>query len=124
MRSTHTILVVDDQPAALYAASKLLKKAGFQTLEASTGEDALRLAKSASAVLIDVNLPDINGVEVCQLIKAAKESAGKPVVLMSAVYVDDLHRGAAMSAGADAFVTPPLDEEPLAATFDRLLAAG
>lgn len=122
MRTAHTILVVDDQPAALYAASRLLQGAGFRTLEALCGEDALRLAKGASAMLIDVNLPDVNGVKVCQQIKAAEDTFDCPVILMSAVYVDDLHRDAALSSGADAYVTSPLDGDQLATTFDRLLA--
>ena len=121
MRARQTILVVDDQPAALYAASRVLKKAGYQTIEATNGEDAIRLAKSAHAMLVDVNLPDVNGVEVCHLVKSGKVGPVIPVVLMSAVYVDELHQGAAMSSGADGYLLMPLEEQPLLATFDKLL---
>ncbi|MGE4239795.1 response regulator [Ramlibacter sp.] len=122
MRSEHTILVVDDHPAALYAASRLLQSAGFRTLEAASGTDALRLAGRASAVLIDVNLPDVNGVQVCQTIKNAPETKHVPVILMSAVYLDELHRGAGLSAGADGYLTPPFEGEQLAALLDGLVA--
>lgn len=118
MRVDHTILVVDDHPPALYAASKLLQKAGFKTLEASNGEDAMELASRVSAVLMDVNLPDINGVEVCYWIKA---TCSKPIILMSAVFVDSLHREAAARAGADSYLALPLDEHELISELDRLL---
>lgn len=124
MRAQHTILVVDDHPPSLYAASRLLRDAGFRTLEAGSGEEALSLSNAASAVLIDVNLPDMNGVAVCELIKAraAQTSVRTPVVLMSAVYLDELHRDAALQAGADLFVVPPLDGPRIASAFDELLA--
>jgi hypothetical protein len=124
MRARHTILVVDDHPPSLYAASRLLKDAGFNTLEAGSGEEALSLSNGASAVLLDVNLPDLNGVAVCELIKAraAQTAVRKPVILMSAVYVDELHRDAALQSGADLFVVPPLDKQHIASAFDKLLA--
>ena len=120
-RAAHTILVVDDQPAALYAASRLLQRSGYQTLEAASGQDAVTMAPSASAVLLDVNLPDIHGVEVCRQIRAEPRTAKLPVVLMSGVYTDELHRDAGLSAGADGYLVCPLVPEQLEATFDRLL---
>lgn len=119
VRSAHTILVVDDHAPSLYAASRLLRRAGFTVLEANNGEDAIELAKRACAVLLDVNLPDVNGVAVCETIKT---NTPKPVVLMSAVYVDELHRHAAMQAGADAYFVQPIDGEQIAVEFDRLLS--
>lgn len=118
--SSHTILVVDDRPAGLYAASRMLQHAGYRTLEAATGEDAIRLARDASAVLLDVNLPDVNGVEVCRQMK--QDASKLPVVLMSSVYTDHLHRDAGLASGADGYLTGPLVPEELASTFARLLA--
>jgi CheY-like chemotaxis protein len=118
MRSRHTILVVDDHPPSLYVASRLLEKAGFKILQATNGEDAMKLADGASALLMDVNLPDVNGVAVCQNIKS---KSSKPVVLMSAVYVDHLHRDAAVQAGADEYLVVPLESTQLVGAFDRLL---
>ncbi|MGV3569719.1 MAG: response regulator transcription factor [Ramlibacter sp.] len=93
--------------------------AGFQILEAGNGEDAMALADQADALLLDVNLPDVNGVAVCQAVKARSR---KPVVLMSAVYTDALHRYAAMHAGAGAYLAQPIDSQQVASEFDRLLA--
>jgi len=118
-RASFTILVVDDVPASRYAAVRLLQVCGFRTTEAAEGNECLACAESSSAVLLDVNLPDLNGVEVCRVLKT--RSPHLPVVLMSAFYVDDLHREAGTSAGADAYLVPPLTPEELGATFDRLL---
>jgi CheY-like chemotaxis protein len=118
MRADHTILVVDDHPPNLYVASRLLKEAGYQVLEATTGEEALHLSTRASGLLMDVNLPDMNGVAVCQ---AVRRWSTMPVVLMSAAFRDELHRTAGLDAGADLYLIPPLDGIQLASSFDRLL---
>ena len=120
-RSAFTIAVVDDTDLARYAAVKMLRAQGYKTVECATGEEAQLLAsgKPVSAVLLDVNLPDVNGVKVCEYIKKGPNPL--PVVLMSAVYVDELHKGAALDAGADAYLVSPLEPQELAAVFDRLL---
>jgi CheY-like chemotaxis protein len=121
-RSECTILVVDDTAASRYAAVRLLQLHGYQTREACDGGEALLLADSANAVLLDVNLPDINGVEVCRLLKS--RSPQIPVVLMSAFYVDDLHAEVGMSAGADAYLYAGVTGDQLGGQFDLLLTAG
>ncbi|MBA2964231.1 MULTISPECIES: response regulator transcription factor [Ramlibacter] len=119
-RSNYTILVVDDIAASRYASVRLLQVHGYKTREASDGSEALLFADSCNAVLLDVNLPDINGVEVCRQLKA--QSPGVPVVLMSAFYVDDLHTEVGLSAGADAYLYAGLTSEQLGGQFDQLLA--
>jgi DNA-binding response OmpR family regulator len=113
-------LVVDDQPAALYAAAKLLQREGFKTLEAFSGSDAVNLAREVDGLLVDVNLPDLNGVAVCRAVK--QQSPLKPVILMSTVYSDELHQEASKHAGADLYLVPPLNGGEVAAAFDRLLS--
>ena len=68
---TAMILNVDDDAANLYAKSRILKRAGYQVIEAGMGIDALRLVKESKPqlVLLDVKLPDINGRDVCRQIK-------------------------------------------------------
>ena len=120
-RSAYTIAVVDDTDLARYAAVKMLRALGFKTVESATGEEAQLIAgrKPVSAVLLDVNLPDVNGVKVCEYIKKGPNPV--PVVLMSAVYVDELHKGVGLDAGADAYLVSPLEPQELGAVFDRLL---
>src|SRR5689334_6064557 len=83
------ILVVNDNEAGRYASTRILARAGFQTLEAKTGEEGLRLARSASPLLLvlDVNLPDISGVEVCRQLKADPKTATIMVLQVSATNV-------------------------------------
>ena len=70
-RRLATILVVDDNAASRYATVRYLKSGGFLTLEAATGQEALDLAETGpDAVVLDINLPDMDGFEVCQALRA------------------------------------------------------
>ena len=71
MPTASLIVNVDDDDAARYVKSRILKLAGFQVLEASTGAGALDMVRERAPglVLLDVKLPDINGREVCETIK-------------------------------------------------------
>jgi len=122
-RSQHAVLVVEDDAATRYATVRLLQASGFRTLETASGYEALTMADKASAVLLDVNLPDVHGIEVCSLLRARESTARLPVILTSAVYVDELHREAGLSCGADAYLVPPLEPAFLTATLDRLIGA-
>jgi len=92
MNKKARILVVDDDPDWLRAASRRLKSAGYEALEASTGGDGLRLAKEQrpDPVLLDVVLPDADGIEVCKRIKADLEMMRVYVLLLIGVCVHDL----------------------------------
>src|SRR4051812_3421124 len=103
-RSQHTILIVDDAEANRYALARGLRNEGFITVEASTGGQALAMAPGAAAVVLDVNLPDIQGTEVCRQLRAQAATATLPVVHVSAVYVTGYHRAQAERAGADDYM--------------------
>ncbi|MET0533368.1 MAG: histidine kinase dimerization/phosphoacceptor domain -containing protein [Steroidobacter sp.] len=117
------ILTVNDNEAGRYATSRILTRAGFQMLEAGTGEEGLRLARSASPqlVVLDVNLPDINGIEVCKQLKADPKTANIMVLQMSATNVQLADRVRALSAGADSFLIEPVEPEELEAVTRALL---
>jgi CheY-like chemotaxis protein len=84
-----TVLVVDDDEGKRYAIGKILRKAGFAIREAATGTDALRLAATQpDLIILDVQLPDINGFEVCRQIKADPATAAIPVLHLSTTFVD------------------------------------
>src|SRR5687768_10338147 len=100
------ILIVNDNEAGRYATNRILSRAGFQTLEASTGEEGLRLARSASPqlVVLDINLPDLNGIEVCRQLKTDPRTANLMVLQVSATNIQVADRVHALSAGADSFL--------------------
>jgi hypothetical protein len=80
------ILAVDDNPAALYATSRVLRSAGYEVIEATTGAAALAAAGRADLVVLDVNLPDIDGFEVCRRLRARPDTAQLPVLHLSATF--------------------------------------
>jgi DNA-binding response OmpR family regulator len=120
-RTTQSVLVVDDAESTRYAVSRALRAAGFQTVEAGAGAQALELAEYVSAVVLDVHLPDVHGFEVCRLLRSNPKTARVPIIHVSAVYVNLEDRVAGKRAGADAYMVSPLDTTELAATIDRLV---
>jgi CheY-like chemotaxis protein len=76
------ILIVDDYPGARYLRSRILSEAGYEVIEASTGAEALTIARNVrpSLILLDVNLPDISGFEVCERLKQDPATASIPVI--------------------------------------------
>lgn len=79
------ILVVDDNDAGLYVSSRILKKAGYNVLEASTGLEALEMAQQQpDLIILDLNLPDIDGFEVCKRIKEDANTSSIPILHLTA----------------------------------------
>jgi len=117
------ILNVDDNEPGRYATTRILTRAGFQVLEAGTGKEALRLARSASPqlVVLDVNLPDMSGIEVCRTLKTDPATAGIMVLQVSATNIAVLDRVSSLSAGADSFLIEPVEPEELEAVTRALL---
>jgi len=116
------ILNVNDSDAIREAVNLFLRQAGFEVIEAATGMEALRLAKeNPDLVVLDVNLPDINGFEVCRRIRADPATSSIPVLHLSATYVDDRSRAKGLEEGADAYLTHPVEPPVLVATVRALL---
>lgn len=116
------ILNVDDIEAGRYVTTKILRKAGFEVWEAETGADAL--AKSGDGpdlVLLDINLPDINGTEVCKRIKNNPLTSHLPVLHLSATSMKPPDFSAGLRDGADGFLMQPVDPNELIATIKALL---
>ncbi|HEY2845123.1 MAG TPA: ATP-binding protein [Bryobacteraceae bacterium] len=118
------ILNVDDYLPGRYSRTKILTQAGFDVREAGTGREALQIAKEgAQLILLDVNLPDMNGFEVCRRIKANTETAAAIVLHLSASNVRAEDRVAGLDSGADSYLTEPIAPEVLVATIRALLRA-
>jgi CheY-like chemotaxis protein len=121
-RSGHRVLVVDDNHAMRYATARGLRAAGFATVEAGAGAEGLALSKTASAVVLDIHLPDINGFEVCRLVRADPATAALPVVHVSAVFIDEKDQQESRAAGADAYLVGPVLPTQLATLVDQLIS--
>ena len=118
------ILLVDDNAVGRYALSRLLRREGFDVIEAATGQEALRLAAAApppDLMILDVKLPDMSGLTVCHTLKQQPATAHLPVLHLSAVYVQDSDKVQGLESGADAYLTGPVDPPVLLATLRALL---
>jgi PAS domain S-box-containing protein len=119
-----TILVVDDSEGSRYTMGRMLQTAQYQVKEAATGADALRLAEEKpDLIILDVNLPDINGREVCRRLKANPSTAMIPVLHLSASFVDSENRAEGLESGADGYLTYPVERRELVANIEALLRA-
>jgi serine phosphatase RsbU (regulator of sigma subunit)/DNA-binding response OmpR family regulator len=115
------LLVVDDDEAKRYLLSTWLKRAGHTVVEAATGREALDLVVGAELVLLDVNLPDISGIEVCRQIKNDPRTAAVPVIQVSATAVGIDDRALGLTQGADAYLIAPSEPVELLATVTAAL---
>jgi CheY-like chemotaxis protein len=105
-----TILNVDDNEQHRYTISRVLENAGFIVIEASTGGEALaKVADLPDLVMLDVNLPDMLGFEVCKRLKANPVTRKIPVIHISATYGADWAEQEALDAGAECFLRQPQD---------------
>jgi PAS domain S-box-containing protein len=121
--SATRILAVDDNSSALYATARVLRSAGYEVIEASTGAAALAAAPRADLVVLDVNLPDIDGFEVCRRLRANPETASLPVLHLSATFTNSSDFVQGFEAGADSYLTRPVEPPVLIATVRTLLFA-
>src|SRR5687767_3553060 len=96
-----TVLNCDDDDANRYVRSRILRDAGFEPVEAATGADALREAaeRQPCVAIIDVRLPDVDGLEVCRRLKADPATAHIRVINISAVAISDSEKSDALEFG-------------------------
>jgi PAS domain S-box-containing protein len=117
------ILNVDDYEPGLYAKSRALKLANFEVIEATTGEEALRKTEELKPhlVLLDVRLPDLNGIEVCHRLKTNPTTSSIPVIQTSATFLESHDRIRGLDGGADAYLTEPVEADELIANVRAML---
>jgi DNA-binding response OmpR family regulator len=121
-RANFTVLVVDDHDDIRYAIAHSLRTAGFQTLEAANGVSALHQASLASAILLDIHLPDTDGMEVCRLLRANAATVRIPIVHISAMHTEAADFVESSRAGADAFLPMPLHVDQAVSVLEELLS--
>src|ERR1041384_1675643 len=108
-----TILNVDDNEGCRYAITRILELNDFQVTEAGTGVAALRIARQEQPdlVLLDVDLPDLNGFEVCRRLKSEPATSRIPVLHVTASHVTppDMARG--LECGAEHYLVEPAEPQ-------------
>jgi PAS domain S-box-containing protein len=123
MKKLISILVVDDNNEIRHLFSACLRDAGYQVLEAATGQQGLHLAQTRfpDLILLDVRLPDINGVEVCRQIKGNPKMKDVFIALCSGVAISDDQKVSGFECGADEYLVKPFGVRELLARVRTLV---
>ena len=116
------ILVVDDEPEAVELVEFNLKQAGFGVTTAADGAEALKKAKAAlpALVVLDLMLPEIDGLEVCKLLRRDPATAGIPIIMLTAKAAE-IDRVLGLELGADDYVTKPFSPRELVLRIRKIL---
>jgi signal transduction histidine kinase len=117
------VLIVDDNPVVLLGQAGLFRAAGFTVIEANSGAEAVRLARQhhPDLTLLDVMLPDGDGVELCRQLKSDPSLAHPFVVLVSSSQVASERQAAGLEAGADGYIARPIEGRELVARVQALI---
>lgn len=120
--TSRTILIADDHEENRYILSRILSGSGYSCTEASSGAQALELAlNKPDLIILDVRLPDALGFDVCKKLKNDPRTASIPLLQISASFVSVEDRVRSLDAGADGYLTHPIDRTMLTATVRALL---
>lgn len=120
-----TILIVEDNDKNMKLARDVLQSRGYATLEAVTGEDGVRLAteRKPDLILMDIQLPGINGIEALRRIRADPACERIPVVAFTASVMQG-DRSQISAAGFDGFIGKPINLKEFTETVKQILATG
>ena len=120
-----TILIVEDNEKNMKLVRDILRHHGHATVEAVTGLDgvARALAAPPDLILMDIQLPDIDGIEAPRRLREAPSLDAVPVIAVSASVMPDDHRKI-LESGFDAFITKPINLKAFLDTVQRFLAQG
>jgi len=118
-----TVLVVDDEKGVRDLLHSFLKTAGYQAIMASNGEEAIELAKSESpkAILLDINMPGIDGMETCKRLRADEKTRLIPIILITAYGASKTE---ANDVGADDIIYKPFDMRDLSIRLKSVIRVG
>ena len=116
------VLLVDDNPANMHLVRFILKKHGYEVIEAINGLDGVKAAieEHPDLVLMDIQLPDIHGLEATKRIKESREAGKIPVIaLTSYAMTGDKER--ALEAGCDGYISKPISVDTFIAHIEQYL---
>jgi len=119
------ILVVDDESEAVELVEFNLKQAGFDVITAADGEEAVKKAKThfPALVVLDLMLPEIDGLEVCKLLRRDPATAQLPIIMLTAKAAE-IDRVLGLEIGADDYVTKPFSPRELVLRIKKILERG
>ena len=119
------ILIVEDNEKNLKLVRDVLQVKGYETLEAGTGEEGLKIARARmpALILMDIQLPGMSGIEALKALRAAPATAGIPVIAITASVMQQ-DRQQIMSAGFNGFIEKPINLRVFLDTVQKAMQAG
>ena len=125
-QTTKTVLIVDDLPANRYVVCRMLKHAQYATIEAASSGEAIEKARRhrPDAIVLDMNLPDQNGVATLKKLRANTETAAIPVLILSADAQSAFDKNSAEAFGASAYLFTPVPAETLVCVLNGIIERG
>ena len=120
-----TALVVEDNEDNMVLITKLLKRGGYQTIEAETGQKGydLALLHRPDFIILDIQLPDIGGTEVLRMIRSSEIGNSIPVIAMTS-YAMSGDREKLISAGCDGYIEKPIDPMRVIEQIKKIIGDG
>ena len=119
------ILIVDDEPDVIRLVEFNLSAAGYETVSAVDGAEALKKARALTPdlIILDLMLPEMDGLEVCKLLRRDQNTASIPIIMLTA-RAAEMDRVLGLELGADDYVTKPFSPRELVLRVKRLLRSG
>ena len=116
------ILVVDDEPEAVELIEFNLKQAGFEVITAVDGVEALKKARAAQPrlIVLDLMLPEVDGLEVCKMLRRDADTAKTPIIMLTA-RAAEVDRVLGLELGADDYITKPFSPRELVLRVKKML---
>src|SRR6266446_2390141 len=119
------ILVVDDEPDAVELIDFNLKAASYEVVTAADGNEALKKARSSlpDLIVLDLMLPEVDGLEVCKILRRDPSTAAIPIVMVTAK-ADEIDRILGLELGADDYITKPFSPREMILRIKKILERG
>jgi len=114
MEKAKKILVIEDNESNMYLISLILKQYGYTVLESRWGEEGIKIAmeKNPALIIVDIQLPGIDGLEVIRRIRASEANVHTPIIVLSA-FVLTGDREKALAAGCNGYIEKPINPETI-----------
>lgn len=123
MNENLKVLVVDDDPDVLFATVRIVKSQGYQVLEAASGSECRQQVRQhqPDLILLDVVLPDVDGVELCREIKSDPIFRGTYIILLSGMKTASNEQAEGLDGGADGYIARPVSNRELKARVNAMV---
>ena len=117
------ILVIEDSPTIMEIKCSVLEEAGYQTIRATEGIEGIQKVREEKPdlILLDIKLPDMDGYQVCRMLKSDEELKHIPVVMATASKIEKKDEFWGFQVGADGYIVEPFEPEELIDVVERVL---